>query len=89
MAWSDLKKYSGPSFAHIIKLELRMEQKIFENYGCVVTNEDDQLFVYFDSGQSSGGAYLKAIIDKKMYEKLIKSEKDAYEVIINLPAKPV
>ncbi len=66
-----------------------MKQKIFENYGCVVTNEDGQLFVYFDSGQSSGSVYLKAVIDKKMYEKLIKSEKDAYEVIVNLPANAV
>ena len=64
-----------------------MKTKIFEDYGCVVTSEDGQLFVYFDSGQSSGSKYLRGRIDQEMYEKLIKSEKDAYEVILNLPTE--
>ena len=57
---------------------------IFSNYGCEVFIEDDKYYVFYDSGESSGSHLVKKQISKNDFEKIKKSEEDAYEVLLRL-----
>lgn len=66
-----------------------MSTKIFADFGVEVFEENGELFVYFDTGESASGYYCKGKITREMLSKLMSSEKDAYEVIISLPVSKV
>ena len=66
-----------------------MSTKLFADFGVEVFEEEGILFVYFDTGESASGYYCKGRITEEMFKKLVLSEKDAYEVIINLPVSKV
>jgi hypothetical protein len=57
---------------------------IFSNYGCEVFMEDNKYYVCYDSGESSGSQLIKKHISKDDFEKIKKSEKDAYAVLLKL-----
>ena len=57
-------------------------KKVFEGFGCEIIDQNGELYICYDSGQSAGGKLLENKITSLEAEKAMKSEKDAYEVIL-------
>jgi len=64
-----------------------MEHKIFDDYGCVILKRDGELFICYESGESSGSRLIEKRISIEDAEKAMLSEKDAYELILKLQNK--
>lgn len=61
-----------------------MKKLLFSDYGCDVYQEESSKYVYFDSGESIVSKLLKAKLNDDFFDKLKKSEQDAYEVLLLL-----
>ena len=59
-----------------------MEKRIFEGFGCTIIERDGKFFVRYDSGESSGSRTVENRITSDECTKAMKSERDAYEVIL-------
>lgn len=61
-----------------------MEHKIFDDYGCVILNRDGEIFIRYDSGESSGSRLIEKKISIEDAQKAMLSEHDAYELILRI-----
>ncbi|MGE0497375.1 MAG: hypothetical protein AB7I35_15275 [Ramlibacter sp.] len=59
-----------------------MDHLVFESYGCVVLKRGERHFVRYESGEAVGSVTMECPITNGQLEKLRRSEKDAYEVIL-------
>lgn len=65
---------------------ISMDKIINEKYGCQILERDGILFIRFDEGEIVVNT-VEYEITKVQAEKAMKSEKDAYEVILSLQNK--
>ena len=61
-----------------------MKVKIFSDFGCEIFEEYGKYCIYYDSGESSGSKLKRREISFSDVEKVKKSERDAYEVILSV-----
>jgi hypothetical protein len=60
-----------------------MEKKlVFSDYGCEIFKQDEKFFIVYDSGESAGSKLIEKEINYQEYQQAIKSEHDAYLVIL-------
>ena len=64
-----------------------MKNLIYSSGGCDVFDEDGELFVYYDSGESAGSVYLRSKLNIEQFEKFKKSSDDACQVLVFLKPK--
>ena len=60
-----------------------MEKLVFEGYGCQIFNRKGRYFISYDSGESSGSRQIENEITSEELEQAMRSEQDAYDVILN------
>lgn len=58
------------------------EEVILERFGCKIVKRKDKLFIQYDNGQSASWIVENEITLNEA-EKVLLSEKDAYEVILD------
>jgi len=57
-------------------------KKIFDDFGCEIIEKGDLFYICFDSGESAGSRLVELQITKDEVEKAMRSEMDAYRVIL-------
>jgi len=61
-----------------------MKKRVFEGYGCEIVERSGEYFIRYDSGESSGSKILEKPISFADIQKVMLSEKDAYQVILRI-----
>ena len=59
-----------------------MQTVLFSDFGCKVIEENNKLFVVYDSGESAGSSLIKQEITQLEFDRLKISENEAYKVLL-------
>jgi len=57
-------------------------KKIFDDFGCEILERNGVFYICFDSGESAGSSLVELQITRDEVEKAMRSEMDAYRVIL-------